>query len=195
MASLTTANFSLSDVFTTRHNAKIASIRDGRDDLVVQPDQFLRVPFEPSAFSESDTHRLNLFLEAPRPLLEIFADFDEWLIGYLVEHSQRLFKKSLTEERIRASYRSCVRHSDKGYAATLKTKIDLTDSKHALHCWDADSNLVEAPESWRNCGINPRLHISHLWFMDRSFGPVIRLTGAQVRPPPDAEPAERKSPF
>ena len=103
--------------------------------------------------------------------------------------------KSLTEERIRASYRSCVRHSDKGYAATLKTKIDLTDSKHTLHCWDADGNLVEAPESWRSCDLNPKLHVSHLWFMDRSFGPVIRLTDAQVLPPPDTASAERKSPI
>ena len=80
MASINTANLCLGDVFLTRHNAKIASIRDGRDDLVVQPGEFLRVPFEPSAFDESNAPRLNLALQAPRPVLEEFASLDGWLI-------------------------------------------------------------------------------------------------------------------
>ena len=194
MASINTANLSLTDVFTTRHGAKIASIRDGRDDLVVQPNEFLRVPFEPSAFND-DAQRLNLVLEAPRPILEVLAELDEWLIGYLVEHSSRLFKKGLTEDQVRASYRSCVRHSEKGYAPTLKTKVDLSDGKHALHCWDGDGNQVPSPECWRNCWISPRLHVTHLWMMGPSFGPVIRLTDALLRPDEGAAPAERSSPF
>ena len=127
MAFINTANLSLSDVFTTPHGAKIASIRNGVNDLVIQPNEFVRIPFEPSAFNASDTYRLNMILEAPRPLLEVFAELDEWLSGYLIEHSERLFKKKLTAEEVRASCCSCVRHSDKGYAPTLKSKVDLNN--------------------------------------------------------------------
>ena len=195
MASINTATLSLGDVFTTRHGAEIASIRDGKGDLVIQPEEILRVPFEPSAYSESETHRLTMLLEASRPLLEVFAELDEWLIGYLIEHSSRVFKKPLTADQIRSSYSSCIRHSDKGYAPTLKTKVDLSDGKHALHCWDDDGNQVPSPECWRNCWISPRLHVTHLWMMGPSFGPVIRLTDALLRPDEGAAPAERSSPF
>jgi len=193
MASINTANLSLSDVFTTPHGAKIAVIKDGVGDLAIQPNEFVRIPFEPSTFNASDAHRLNLILEAPRPLLEVFAELDEWLIGYLIEHSERLFNKGLTAEEVRASYCSCVRHSDKGHPPTVRTKVILSNEKHALHCWDGDGNRVETPECWRNCWISPRLHVTHLWMMGSSFGPVVRLTDALLRP--DEGAAERSSPF
>ena len=195
MASINPATLSLNDVYTTPHGAKVAQIRDGGGALVIQPNEFLRVPFEPSAFNESDAQRLNLFIEAPRPVLEMFAALDEWLIGYLAEHSSRLFKKPLTTDEIRAKYQSCVRHSDKGYMPAIKTKVDLSDGKHALHCWDGNGSEAVRPESWRNCYINPRLHVTHLWFMGSNFGPAVRLTDAQVLPPPDEDAADRKCPF
>jgi len=188
-----TANLSLSDVFTTPHGARISVIKDGTSDLAIQPNEFLRIPFEPSAFNASESYRLNMILEAPRPLLEVFAELDEWLIGYLVEHSSRLFNKALTAEEVRANYSSCVRHSDKGHPPTLKTKVDLTDGKHALYCWDGSGNEAVRPECWRNRWISPRLHISHLWMMGSNFGPVVRLTDALLRP--DEGAAERRSPF
>jgi len=187
------ANISLSDVFTTPHGAKISVIKDGTGDLAIQPNEFIRIPFEPSAFNASDTYRLNMILEAPRPLLEVFAELDEWLIGYLTEHSARLFNKGLTAEEVRANYRSCVRHSDKGHPPTLKSKVDLTDGKHALYCWDGSGNEAVRPECWRNRWISPRLHVSHLWMMGSNFGPVVRLTDALLRP--DEGTADRKSPF
>ena len=193
MASFNPATLSLSDVFTTPHGAKIASIRnDGVNDLVIQPNEFVRIPFEPSAFNESDSQRLNLILDAPRPVLEAFADLDEFLVGYLTEHSARLFSKKLTADEVRANYCSCVRHSDKGYAPTVRTKVDL-NGKHTLHCWDGEGNRVETPESWRNRWISPRLHVTHLWMMGPSFGPVVRLTDALLRP--DEGAAERSSLF
>ena len=194
MASITAADLCLSDVFVTPHGARISAIKDGAGgSVILQPNEFLRIPFDPSAFnSEGDSQRLTMILEATRPLLEAFADLDEFLVGYLTEHSQRLFSKTLTADEVRANYCSCVRHSDKGYLPTLRTKIDLS-GKHALHCWDGDGNRVDAPESWRNRWINPRLHVTHLWMMGPSFGVVVRLTDALLRP--DEGAADRSSPF
>ena len=198
-SSIDTAELRLGDVFLTRHNAKIASIRDGIKDLILQPDEFLQVPFDPMAFDESskfNATRLNLFLHPCRSLLEDLATLDEWLIGYLSEHSIEIFKKPLHPNEVKENYISCIRHSAKGFAPTVKTKIDLTDGKHALHCWDSEGYKIDAPETWRNCRISPRLHVSHVWFMGTNFGPVVRLTDALVRPDEDTPvPAKRKSPF
>ena len=101
----------------------------------------------------------------------------------------------MSADEIRSNYRSCVRHSDKGYAPTLKVNIDLTDGKHALHCWDDEGNQTRTPESWRNCWISPRLHVSHIWFMANNFGPVVRMTDALLRQDEGSAPVERSSPF
>ena len=99
----------------------------------------------------------------------------------------------MTADQVRDSYSSCIRHSDKGYMPTLKTKVDLGDSKHSLCVWDADGNQLDKPESWRNRLITPRLHVTHLWWMGSNFGPVVRLTDALLRP--DSLPVQRTSPF
>ena len=196
-SSIDTAELRLGDVFLTRHNAKIASIRDGIKDLIIQPGEFLKVPFDPMSFDESgNPPRLNLFLHPCRSLLEDLATIDEWLIGYLSDNSIQFSKKPLHPDEVKENYISCIRHSAKGFAPTVKTKIDLTVGKHALHCWDIEGYKVDAPETWRNRRINPRLHVSHVWFMGSNFGPVLRLTDALVRLDEDSPvPAKRKSPF
>ena len=121
-----TAQFRLGDIFITRHNAKIASIRNGNTNLIIQPGEFLKVPFTPMNFDEgSGTKRFNLFVHPCRSLLEDLATIDEWLIAYLAEHSIKYFKKLMQPEEVRGTYVSRVRHSDKGYPPTVKFKIDL----------------------------------------------------------------------
>ena len=80
----------------------------------------------------------------------------------------------------------------RGYAPTIKTKIDFTDGKHSLHCWGADGNLIDAPEF----RISPQIHVSHVWLMGTNFGPVLRLTDALLKPEEDAPASlKRKSPL
>ena len=132
MASIDTANLSIRDVFTTRHGAKIVSIKDGDCDLVFQPNEYLRVPFEPSTFADSESQRLNLVIETTRPILEEFARLDEWFIEHIADHSERLLKKRLTFDQVWANYSSCVRTSARGYPATLKTKVDVGVGRYAV---------------------------------------------------------------
>ena len=117
--------------FTTRRGAKIANIRDDDGDLVFQPDDFLRIVFEPSAFRDSDSQRVNLIIETTATMVEEFTRLDESLIAYIAEHPDRLFNKCLTVEQVRASYSSPVRRSEK-YPPTLKTKLDLGSGKYAV---------------------------------------------------------------
>ena len=200
-STIDTANISLRDVFTTKQGAKIAAIQYGAgDDLVYQPDEFLRVPFEPSTWDKDTTsQRLNLVLETTPPMLEELQKFDEWLVNYIAEHSERLLKKRLSVEQVRSNYSSCIKTSKK-YPATLKTKIDLGSGKHAIACWSREAKDVERrepPEHWRQYKVRPRFHITHLWVMGNSFGPVVRVTDAMLEPDENVAAAqkERVNPF
>ena len=153
MASLT--DLRLRDVLTTRNGANIASIKLGEDELVYQPNEYLRIPFEPSAFDKSERESLNLVLETTPQILEFLLKLDEALITYVAQHSERLFKKKLSMAQVRANYSSCVRTSDKGHPATLKTKVNVGVDKNAVLCWDDDGNQVDLPESWRNYRVTP----------------------------------------
>ncbi len=195
------ANVTVRDVFTTKHGAKVASIKDDENDLVYQPNEFLRVPFEPSTWDKDPTwQRLNLVLETTPQMLEEFQKFDDWLIKYIAEHSERLLKKRLSVEQVRGNYTSCVKTSDK-YPATIKTKIDLGTGKHAVYCWSRDSDGCakpsESPEYWREFRARPRLHITHLWVMGSSFGAVVRVADAMLQPDETvaATQKERVNPF
>lgn len=191
-----TANISLRDVFTTKQGAKIASFKDGDDDLVYQPNEFLRVPFDPSTWDKDPTsQRLNLVLETTPSVLEAFQTLDEWLIKYIAEHSERLLKKRLSVEQVRGNYTSCLKTSEK-YPATLKTKIDLGSGKHSVACWSRDARR-DPPEYWGEYKVSPRLHITHLWIMGNSFGPVVRVTDAMLEPDENVAAAqkERVNPF
>ena len=197
-STINTANISLRDVFTTKQGAKIASFKDGDDDLVYQPNEFLRVPFEPSTWDKDPTsQRLNLVLETTPSVLEAFQNFDEWLIKYIAEHSERLLKKRLSVEQVKSNYSSCIKTSEEKYPATLKTKIDL-GGKHPVCCWSREANARrEPPEYWRQYKVSPRLHITHLWIMGATFGPVVRVTDAMLEPNENVAAAqkERVNPF
>ena len=101
---------------------------------------------------------------------------------------------------MKANYSSCLKTSDK-YPATLKTKIDLGTGKHAVCCWSRESHergkMREPPEYWRQYRVSPRLHITHLWIMGATFGPVVHVTDAMLEPDENAAATakERVNPF
>jgi len=200
MASIDTANVSLRDVFVTRHGAKIAGIKDGEGELIYQPNVFLRVPFEPSTFDKDpNATRLNLILETTPQVQEAFQQFDEWLIQYLAEHSERILKKRLTVEQVRANYSSPIRTSDK-YPATLKVKMHTAGTNEVCLWHNLCSRpkpQTEAPARWRDYRVSPRLHVCHLWIMGSTFGPVVRITDALLDEDENAPEVrkERENPF
>lgn len=202
MASIDTANLSLCDVFTTKHGAKIATIKSGEGPCIYTGDEYLRVVFEPSSFDKDpNSQRLNLILETTPQVLESFQKLDEWLIGYIAEHSERILKRKLSVEQVRANYASPIKLSEKGYPATLKTKMDLAPGKHAIACWSCESHergkSREPPELWREYKVRPCLHVTHLWLMGQSMGPLVRITDAMLEPDESAAAAhkERVNPF
>ena len=62
-----------------------------------------------------------------------WAAFDKWAIAYLSEHSERLFKKVLTIDQVKDTYKSPVTRKD-NYQPHLRCKINTTGEK-ACRAW------------------------------------------------------------
>ena len=185
----------IEDVKTTQNGAKVANIKGGDGDaLVYLPDEFLSIPFDPSTFVESDSLRKDLAINITDAMRKELARLDAVLMVYISEHSERLLKKRLTLEQVRASYSSCIR-TTKEYPATVKTKVDLGGGRCGNACWNEDGESIDLPDSWRAFLIKPRIVVSNLWMFGSKFGPVLRLTDALLQAKPECENAKRCSPF
>ena len=63
--------------------------------------------------------------------------FDSWVVDWLAQHSEVIFKKPMAREQVLAGYASCLREPKApGTHPLLKCKID-TQGRHALCWWDA----------------------------------------------------------
>jgi hypothetical protein len=188
------ANFAIDDVFVSSRGSKTARVKNGDGgSFVFMPDAHLRVPFEPSTFDKDPkATRQNIMLELTPEAEKLVREFDAWCVDYLMEHSERLFKKPLSKDKLQAAYSSCLKTSEKGYAPTLKCKMD-TAGPRQVACWDENGKSIDQPLQWRGRRVKCRLLFSHLWFMGTSFGPVIQLTDANLT---DAdEPPKHTCPF
>jgi hypothetical protein len=101
------------------------------------------------------------------------------MVGYLVAHSERIFKKQLTEEQVRESFHPTLKRQG-DYPPLLRTKINST-GRQACRYWTADQQKREPPEDWRSAELRPMLHLSHLWIMGRSCGLVVNATDLLVQ--------------
>ena len=197
-APMNCAAWHLDDVHTTTRGAKVyrATSETGRSCTWI-PKAQVRAPFGPSTFDkDADATRLNLdiCLEDPE-LLQEAEQLDKWAIEYLVKHSERLFKKQMTEAQVRAAYTSCVKPPrDSKYSPMLKTKVDRQGAR-ALKVWTADGEPGAEPLEWRRFDCKVAITISHLWQMGGSFGLVLQTTDVQLFPREGMEPAQRSNPF
>jgi len=191
---INTANLRLDDVFCTSSGAKMARLCDGDAPLVIMPDS-MRSPFEAGTFDKDPlATRLNLQLAVDSEhLLTSLQAFDSWVVEYLTEHSERIFKRILTREQVQLGYTPVLRQpAQEPHSPLLRVKID-TEGRHAVCCWDSSGKGVPPPGSWAGVSLQPRLHLSHLWIMGTQFGVVVRLTDAKILS--ERKAATRTCPF
>jgi len=173
---------SLAEVTTSGRGAKTCALTKGGRKVLLQPTSLpVEVPFEPSTFDRDESAtRLNLQLRCDTPMLCYFDAFDEWAKAYLVEHSERLFKRTLTKEQVDDGYHPCVkRHPTGAYAPLLRCKID-TAGRREISYWTPEGARREAPLDWRRVTVIPQIEISNLWNMSREMGFVIQCTALRV---------------
>ena len=191
----TITDFSIDDVKTTQNGVKLANIKGGDGNaLEYLPEDFLSIPFEPSTFIETTSSRKDLVINITEDMRKELARIDAMLIVYISEHSERLLKKRLSLEQVRAAYSPCVRTA-KDYPSSIKTKVDLGEGKYAVACWDEAGESIALPHSWREFVIKPRIVVSNLWMFGGKFGPLLRMTDALLQPKPESKEVERCSPF
>jgi hypothetical protein len=156
--------------------AKSCALTDGPAKYILtvgSRDILLTTPFGATSFGEEQTQRKKLEFRLPPQFLESFQKFDAWAVEYLVEHSERLFKKLLTTDQVREMYKPCV--SQRGsHPATLRCKINIGGST-AVRCWNALDQRMSIPEDFRGYDLLPRVHVSHLWIMSRECGFVLNI--------------------
>ena len=191
----TITDFSIDEVKTTQNGAKVANIEAGDGNaLEYLAEEFLTIPFEPSTFIESTSSRKDLVINITEEMRKDLARLDAMLIVYISEHSERLLKKRLSLEQVRAAYTPCVRTA-KDYPPSIKTKVELGEGKYAVACWDECGESIAIPCPWRDFVIKPRIVVSNLWMFSGKFGPVLRTTDVLLQPKPESQKTERCSPF
>ena len=154
--------------------AKSCALTDGSAKCILSVgsrDSLLTTPFGACSFGEEPTQRKTIEYRLPPQWLECFEKFDAWAVEYLVEHSERIFKKLLTTDQVREMHKPCV--SRRGsYPATLRCKINIGGST-AVRCWNALDQRMSIPRDIRGYDLLPRVHVSHLWIMGRDCGFVL----------------------
>ena len=179
----------------TQHGAKVENIAGGDGNaLEYLAEEFLATPFEPSTFIESTSSRKDLVINITEGMRKDLARLDAMLIVYIPEHSERLLKKRLSLEQVRAAYTPRVRTA-KDYPPSIKTKVELGEGKYAVACWDDCGESIAIPSPWRDFVIKPRIVVSNLWIFGGKFGPILRTTDVLLQPKPESQKAERCSPF
>ena len=179
---INTSNLILKDAQISARGAKSCPIINAQGDKVFfnlgSKDKPVSTPFGASSFNDEATSRKTIEFNLTEEQEEQFKRFDEWAIGYLSEHSERLFKKKLTPDQVREGYRSPV--TKKGsYRGHLRCKINSSGTTMA-RCWNMEDKRREMPADLRNHEMVPRINVSHLWMMSREYGWVFQVNDLMV---------------
>jgi hypothetical protein len=176
------STLSLAEQVTTQRGAKTCALTKGNKKLQLQPtSQPVSVPFAPSNFEKDPAATcLSLELRCNQQMLCYFDAFDAWAKEYILEHSERLFKKQMTKQQVDDGFHPTVkRHPEGKYEPLLRTKLD-TQGRREISYWTPEGVRREAPEDWRRVTVIPQLEITNLWSMSREMGFVIQVTALRV---------------
>ena len=183
-SAINVSSLAFAPLFTTAKGAKqLPALYTNGDPVAWQPEHFMEVPFEPSAFGDPEASRVTLCVTPSESLAATIAELDAWCISTLIAIPS-LLGIALTPEQVRERYSSSLKTSEKGYT-TVRAKMNKS-GRYALQCYDAELEKRQPPETWRGCSIRPRLVFKGLWVMGKDFGTVLECTHALVEESKDA---------
>ena len=133
-APINTAALALSEPFVSARGAKSCALtRDGQKQIITlgHKGDLLTTPFGASSFGDDATTRKNLDfrLSQDSVWLAYFDAIDAWAIPYI--NSERLFKKTLTDEQVREIYKPIVQRKNP-YPASIRCKNNMAGGGAAL---------------------------------------------------------------
>ena len=180
MATIDTSKLAFASLFTSSRGAKQlpALFLDG-EAVAWQPEEYMSIPFEPSAFNDAEASRVTLCVTPSDSLVATIAQLDKWCLDTLCATPLALMGVSLTPEQVRERYSSSLKTNDKGYT-TVRAKMNRS-GRYALQCYDSNLEKVPHPENFKSCPIRPRLVFKGIWIMGKDFGTILECTHAVVK--------------
>ena len=179
MTTIALPNLAFSSLITTAKGARqLPGLYRNGDPVAWHVEQFMEVPFEPSAFGDPDASRVTLCVTPSDALITQISDLDTWVIETLIA-TPSLLGVVLTPDQIRERYASCLKTSDKGYL-TLRCKINKS-GRYAMQCYDMAKEKRSQPDTWRGSSIRPRIVWKGLWVMGKDFGSLLEVTHGLVQ--------------
>ena len=152
-------------------DAKIRFFLGGKD----EPSS---TPFGATSWGDEATTRKTIEFNLTPEQEAKFDEITKWAHEYLAKHSERLFRKSMTDEQVADTFRPPV--TKKGdFHPHLRCKIN-TSGAAAVRCWDASGKSMSLPPDLKSYKLVPRIMISHLWCMARECGFVCVVTDLQI---------------
>ena len=155
-----------------------ALYKDG-EPVIWQPNEYIEIPFEPSAFNDETANRVTLCVSPSASMIEAINGLDAWCIDTLVKNVTSLLGIQLTPDQIRDRYMSSLKTSEKGYT-TFRMKMNKS-GRYALQCYNSEKEKRDHPENWRGTQIQPRIVFKGLWLMGKDFGALMECTHALVQ--------------
>ena len=179
---LDTSNWQIKDPQISARGAKSCPVLKANGEKVFfnlgSKSEPVSSPFGATSFNDEATSRKTIEFNLTEEQEEQFKKFNEWAIGYLSEHSERIFKKKLTPDQVSEGYRSPV--TKKGsYRGHLRCKINSSGTT-MVRCWSTEDIRRELPADLRNHEMVPRINVSHLWMMSREYGWVFQVNDLMV---------------
>ena len=179
MTSIDISNLSFAPLLTTTKGAKQvpASYKNG-DPVAWHAEQFMEVPFEPSAFGDEAASRVTLCVTPSDALAAQITELDAWCIDTIISNPG-ILGVVLTHDQVRERYASSLKTSEKGYT-TLRCKMNKS-GRYALQCYDTEKEKRSQPDNWRGCSIRPRIVWKGLWVMGKDFGSILEVSHCIVQ--------------
>ena len=179
-STIDTSKLAFASLFTNSKGAKqIPALYANGEAVVWQPDEFLEVPFEPSAYNDVEANRVTLCMTPSDDACKTIRALDEWCIQTIAANPVPLLGLQLTPEQVRDRYVSCLKTSEKGYT-TLRAKMNK-QGRYSLQCYTTNKEKCPHPETWRGSSVMPRLVFKGCWIMNKDVGALLECSHAIVQ--------------
>ena len=172
------ASLTLGDLNATAKGCKTVPFSLANGAAIFFSTEALRVVYEPSAFGDTESTRVNINWRLTDELEESFGELDEAILKLVSSQALKLFGAARTIEQLRECYTPIVKRSEK-WPAQFKAKMNLEEPAKC-RIWSEEGQLREPPNPWVNCLTKPKLRLRSLYIMGRQFGPVLELTDLQI---------------
>ena len=136
MQKIDTYNLAFAPLTTTAKGAKqLPILYTNGANVVWQPDDFMEIPFEPSAYNDPEANRVTLCVTPSESVCDTISAHG-WCIQTLASNPAPLIGIQLTPEQIRERFVSCLKTCEKGYK-TLRMKMSKS-GRYALQCYNTE---------------------------------------------------------